>query len=348
MYFIRLAIVAMLSVLLLGCTSEEERRAKELQSLHHFIGGQVKQLETHLKAGRLRNATLLKRYADVLSQQKPELNPITSELVKDAGIKGPMYLSLVSRLQDAKQQIPYASQNLAATNALVGEFNAINAGAQTHNFNMALTDPINVLAGMSDGVLAPVTDLAAQASQNTQPAASQLVGNPNYGSWQTNSSGTSFWAWYGQYAFFSNLFSQPVRYGDWARNRPSSYYHDYGYNTYSSPKQKQQHQATEQKVRKKFASEGKKFQSPYASKTTTGGAKIAGGSKVNAPGKFQSAYGQKTTPTTNSNKSFSNNNNFSKNKGFNSNYAKPSKNNSNYNSRSFGTGGSRSFGSGGK
>lgn len=341
MYFIRLAIVAMLSVMLLGCTSEEERRAKELQSLHHFIGGQVKQLETHLKAGRLRNATLLKRYADVLSQQKPELSLITQELAKDGTVNGAMFQSLVGRLQDAKQQIPYAAQALATTNALVGEFNAINAGSQTNNFNMALTDPINVLAGMSEGVLAPVTDLAAQASQNSQPAASQLVGNPNYGSWQTNSSGTSFWAWYGQYAFFSSLFSQPVRYGDWARNRPSSFYHDYGYNTYSSPKQKQQQQATEQKVRKKFASEGKKFQSPYASKTTTGGAKIAGGSKVNAPGKFQSAYGQKTTPTTNSNKNFSNN------KGFNSNYAKPT-NNANYNSRSFGTGGSRSFGSGGK
>ena len=31
------------------------------------------------------------------------------------------------------------------------------------------------------------------------------VGNKSYGSWQTNSSGNSFWAFYGQYAFMSSM-----------------------------------------------------------------------------------------------------------------------------------------------
>lgn len=32
------------------------------------------------------------------------------------------------------------------------------------------------------------------------------VGNPKYGSWQRHSNGSSFWAFYGQYHFMSNLF----------------------------------------------------------------------------------------------------------------------------------------------
>ena len=38
------------------------------------------------------------------------------------------------------------------------------------------------------------------------PGYNNYVGNQRYGSWQTNSSGNSFWAFYGQYAFMSSMF----------------------------------------------------------------------------------------------------------------------------------------------
>lgn len=334
MQLTRVIIFAMLSVMLLGCTSDEQRLTKELESFHGHVASQVEQLKTHVNAGRVRNIALLKSYADFLSVQKPELKPIIQALAKDATLEGPMFTSLVSRLQEAKVQIPRAATSATTANALIDEFNAIYAAAKSDSFNMALSDPINVLADMSDGKLAPVNSVAAQAGGNTQASGNQLVGNPNYGQWQTNSSGTSFWAWYGQYAFFSSLFSQPVRYADWSRNRRPSYYNDYGYNTYSSPKQKQQYQATEQKVRKKFASEGKKFQSPYAKKTTANTG-LSNTPKVSAPGKFKSAYASKTT-----NKSGSNN------KPYQSSFAKA--NNTTYTSRTKNTSGARSYGSGGK
>ena len=53
------------------------------------------------------------------------------------------------------------------------------------------------------------------------------VGNPKYGNWSTNSSGGSFWEFYGKYAFMSsmfNLMSYPAR---------RSYYNDYRSNYYS-------------------------------------------------------------------------------------------------------------------
>ncbi len=55
------------------------------------------------------------------------------------------------------------------------------------------------------------------------PGYNNYVGNPRYGYWN-NSGGSSFWAFYGQYAFMSSLFrmgSYPVQrsyYNDWGRN----------------------------------------------------------------------------------------------------------------------------------
>ena len=53
------------------------------------------------------------------------------------------------------------------------------------------------------------------------------VGNSKYGHWSTNSSGGSFWEFYGKYAFMTSMFnmmSYPVR---------RSYYNDYHSNYYS-------------------------------------------------------------------------------------------------------------------
>ncbi|WP_338764431.1 hypothetical protein WAF17_21820 [Bernardetia sp. ABR2-2B] len=57
------------------------------------------------------------------------------------------------------------------------------------------------------------------------PGYNNYVGNKRYGSWQTNSSGNSFWAFYGQYAFMSSMFGM-------MNNRPiyRSSYNDYNRN----------------------------------------------------------------------------------------------------------------------
>lgn len=47
------------------------------------------------------------------------------------------------------------------------------------------------------------------------PGYSQYVGNEKYGQWQSNSSGESFWSFYGKYMFISSMFNlmSPVPYG---------------------------------------------------------------------------------------------------------------------------------------
>lgn len=65
--------------------------------------------------------------------------------------------------------------------------------------------------------------------KQTSPAGySNYVGNEKYGRWEQRSNGTSFWAFYGQYAFMRSMFHMsmyPVRY---------SYWNDYRGNYYNS------------------------------------------------------------------------------------------------------------------
>jgi len=63
------------------------------------------------------------------------------------------------------------------------------------------------------------------------PPGMAYVGNPEYGEWKKDASGSSFWSWYGRYAFFSNLFFFPpsyYHYGSWNRWR-TSYRHQKPY-----------------------------------------------------------------------------------------------------------------------
>jgi hypothetical protein len=65
--------------------------------------------------------------------------------------------------------------------------------------------------------------------KNTIPAGyNNYVGNPKYGSWQTNSSGGSFWAFYGKYAFLRSVFGGARYYrNDYDYYRRNTYGRDY-------------------------------------------------------------------------------------------------------------------------
>ena len=64
--------------------------------------------------------------------------------------------------------------------------------------------------------------------KNSSPAGvNNYVGNSQYGHWQSNSSGGSFWAFYGRYRLFSDLFyGSRYGYGGYSRG----HYNDYNQN----------------------------------------------------------------------------------------------------------------------
>jgi len=55
-------------------------------------------------------------------------------------------------------------------------------------------------------------------TQTAYPPGYQYVGNPRYGHWRQDSHGSSFWEFYGKFAFFNamfNMFGRPVYRNDW-------------------------------------------------------------------------------------------------------------------------------------
>lgn len=240
----------------------------------------VAQLGDALNNDQVRNATLIKQYAQKVAAQKPELNSLVNEFKKDATTQGPMYLALLDRIKTAKDQ----PQMFASSQALYDELLNIYQAADPTLYSDALSDPLNVLADMSDGQLPRINALSKSQSQQANNAqdfgtGEQLIGNPSYGQWQTGSNGMSFWAWYGMYSMMGDLLGRRTYYNDWGRSRNYSYYNDYGRTRYSSPGQLNNQTKLDERTKKSFANQGQKYSSPY-SKNRTGSSSLSGKSKT--------------------------------------------------------------------
>ncbi|WP_371186475.1 hypothetical protein [Thalassotalea maritima] len=267
-----------LSMLLSGCGDPNQAKFDEQLPLTEQ---RLAQLANALNKQDIRNARLIDSYADTLIAQKPNLAPIINEFRKDASSEGPMYQGLLQRLNEVKQQ----PDLFESSEARLNELQTIYQAADSAIFSDALSDPLNVLADMSDGELPRVNSLSKQQALAANGAedfgvGSQLIGNPAYGQWQTNSSGMSFWEWYGMYALMSNLFGNDrVYYDRWGRKRGYSYYHDYGRSYYTSARKYRAQQQLETRTRKSFERRGQKFESTYA-KPRTGSSGLSRQSKT--------------------------------------------------------------------
>lgn len=272
--FMRLFLIGCLSLLLVACgDNRPEQLQKNLKTADYLI----ENLGSKLDSNRIRNAIVLKQYADLLAESKPELAPLLVELSKDATRNGPMYRSLEDRLSTLKTQ----PDVLGDIEAQLFESETLIEAADSTLFSDALSDPINVIADMSDGKYARVNAISQEQSLQANGAenygaGSQLVGNPGYGQWQTNSSGLSIWEWYGAYALFSSI-SRPVGYDSWSSRRDYSYYNDVGRNRYTSPQKKKAQDNLATRTKKQFSNKGG-FNSPYA-KSKTGASKMSTASK---------------------------------------------------------------------
>ena len=240
----------------------------------------VAQLGDALTNGQVRNATLIQQYANKVADKKPDLAPLINEFRKDATTQGPMFKSLEQRLLTVKNN----PQMFANQQAIFDELLNIYQAADPRLYSDALSDPLNVLADMSDGQLPRVNALSKQQSQRANNAqdfgtGEQLIGNPSYGNWQTGSNGMSFWAWYGMYSMMGDLFGRRTYYNDWGRSRNYSYYNDYGRTRYSSPSQLNKQNKLDQRTKKSFERRGKTYTSAYR-KNRTGSSSLSSQSKT--------------------------------------------------------------------
>lgn len=298
-------LLLVLTVCFLGCSDPLNEQITQQTSISE---NRVKQLGTALENGSVRNASLIKQYAARVLQQKPELASLINEFKKDATVKGPMYLALLDRLNTVKTQPNMFNGKQAIYDELLNIYQA----ADPTLFSDALSDPLNVLADMSDGQLPRVNALSKSQSASANNAqdfgiGEQLIGNPNYGQWSTGSNGMSFWAWYGMYSMIGDVFgSRRTSYSDWGRNRNYSYYNDYGRKRYSSPSQLRKQTSVENRTRKTFQSRGQKFTSAY-SKNRVGSSSLSSQSRTAqaSANKFKTSSSAKSSYAKSSSKNAS-------------------------------------------
>ena len=227
------------------------------------------------------DAALLGTYAARIADAKPDVRPVADALAREGTRDGTLYRSIERRFAGVRDSFPEPGADTAAYAPAAEELARLAAAADPEEFNRALADPLNVLADLSEGAL-PRVDAASAAASRAANAAEdlgpggQLVGNPNYGEWQTGAGGASFWVWYGQFALIRDLLGGPrIGYGAWARGRDYSYYHDWGRGAYTSPDARKRQAQVESGARRKFASEGKTFRSPYEKRRQGASSRVA-------------------------------------------------------------------------
>ncbi|PVZ63862.1 hypothetical protein DC094_20250 [Pelagibaculum spongiae] len=297
--------ITLISLLLLGCgDSIEDQIARQADTTRQA----VVQLKQQLDGNKLTNAMLLRQYTQKVAEIRPDLKMLMEQLAKDATSKGPMFLRLSKRANTAYNQ----PLSFVDNNERLVELLDVASAADPLVFNDALSDPINVVADFSNGQLSRVNSIEKKASETANAAkdfgpGSQLMGNPTYGQWQTNSSGTSFWQWYIAYRVFDSLIDSRRRpsYGQWSRYRDYSYYGDYGWERYSSNRDKKNSYKVEQQTRKKFERQGKTFTSAY-SKNRTGSSSLSKNSSWSkSSDRFKSSYAAKQYSANRSSNRFS-------------------------------------------
>ena len=272
-----------LVLLLQGCSSGKARVEDQLAAVEQNLNG----IRDALNANGIRNATIIRQYSEVLKNKRPELRSLLVELEKDATVKGPLFLGLEDRLQKVRDGAGFDSWT-----EKLDEASRLNSATGRETYNDALSDTVNVLADLSEGELARVNAISQSAEKTLnksrdQGPGSQYVGNPHYGHW-SHGAGGSFWAWYGQYAFFSSMFGRNHYYHNWSGNRGYSYYHDVGRNHYSSRTQRASQRDVDNRSRKQFGTQGR-YKSPYA-RTRGGSAGLSSGSRGLQKSTFKSQY----------------------------------------------------------
>lgn len=282
----RIVLLTGICITLVGCSSGESKVDDQLDVVEQNLAG----IRDALNNNGVRNATIIRQYASLLKTQRPERHPLLVELEKDATIQGPLFKGLEQRLKALKD----GSEQYESWTEKLDEATRLRAATQRDAFNDALSDTVNVIADLSDGTLARVNAMSASAEQRLNSSksygkGSQYIGNPHYGNW-SHGSGGSFWAWYGQYAFFSSMFGNNRHYyNDWGSNRGYSYYHDVGRNHYTSRSQRNSQRDVDTRARKQFGSQGK-YKSPYA-KSRGGSTGLSSSSKGLQNSAFKSQYG---------------------------------------------------------
>ena len=289
MKFIKYLMLLGMSVAIAACgPNPKDLIFNEIKVHYTATESALDTLNIQLEQGTLRNAILLKPYAKLAREKKPDFIKIIDVLESEGTRKGPTYKQIVERFSKVKPLATKKPDTVEQGNSTNVELLSIRTAII--NYDAMLVDAINVLSDFTDGELPTLREIEFEGSKAEGGAVgSEYVGNSNYGQWRVNSNGNSFWHWYGQYAFFSAMFRGPVYYDSWSYNRRPSYYHDRSRGAYTSPQARRNNSTTLSRTKKAYSAKGQSFKSPYAKNTRIKG--VSGSTvKGSANKPFKSSY----------------------------------------------------------
>ena len=89
-----------------GCSDGGAAARAQAQRAHDEVQSALLRLREDLARNRVRNAALLRSYADLLAEAKPDLKQITDVFRLEATSDGRLYQGLRKRLQENRAALP--------------------------------------------------------------------------------------------------------------------------------------------------------------------------------------------------------------------------------------------------
>jgi len=304
MIFIKNLMLLSVMAMLVACGSDPIKPIfEEIKANYSAAESALSSLNNQLDSGTGRNAILIKSYASLAREKKPQFKEIIDVFESEATKEGPTYKQIVGRLTHAKTQVsqkPRTEEEGISTNVEL-----LNIRSAISNYDAMLVDALNVLSDFTDGELPKVREIEFADYQSEKgEVGSEYVGNSSYGQWKTDTNGNSFWHWYGQYAFFSHMFRSPYYYDNWSYNRRPSYHHDRSQGVYTSPDSRKNNTDALSRTKKTYSAKGKSFKSPYAKNTKIKG--VSGSTQKSSTKKvYKSSYSKPRSSSSSSSKSSS-------------------------------------------
>ena len=221
---LRVGLIVLL-VAIAGCGEDYGRLAQEA---HKEASLQVETLRDRIAQGKIRNALVVRAYAQALAEDRPKMAELAAEFGKEGSTDGLAFKALVDRLAAVKLEV----DDEKAADQSLDELARITAAADPDVFDDSLVDVANVLADLSNGKLARLK-IRKSGAVPEAGSGSHLVGNPTYGRWTSGPSGL-YWLWFAGFSPYRSMFftGRPYYYNNWYRSRPWSYYNDVGRNYY--------------------------------------------------------------------------------------------------------------------
>ena len=143
-----------LMLLMTACTNQAEVNKQMLDRDYQATQRAIHTLTQQLASGQVGNVLMLKQYAQVARSESPDLTAVIDLLALDVNRDGPLISSMGHRLAAVEARlasVALKSQHSIEFKELSAEMSSLRKAANVRNFNMALTDPINVLADLTKG-----------------------------------------------------------------------------------------------------------------------------------------------------------------------------------------------------